>query len=166
MTTNEIEYKLYDHDATYGHVTYLKASGKMLAVGYSNGTILVIDLDLANATPDEDNDTHMVLATLHKFQFHRSSVTVIMFDDQNTQMYSGAQDTYIVIYDLVSDQAMFKLLGHKEEITQLAVFQMSLSGKQNQTILISASKDGFIKLWDLQQQFCMYTYSDALMNRI
>lgn len=29
-------------------------------------------------------------------------------------MYSGGQDTYIVVYDLVSDQAQYKLMGHKE----------------------------------------------------
>jgi len=89
----------------------------MLAIGYSSGTILIVDLDISNATNDQDNESHLVLATLHKFQMHRSSVTSMMFDDSNTQLYSGSQDTYIVIYDLVADQAMFKLLGHKEEIT-------------------------------------------------
>jgi|DEB0MinimDraft_12_1074336.scaffolds.fasta_scaffold49894_1 hypothetical protein len=52
-----------------------------------------------------------------------------MFDDENTQLYSGGQDTYIVIYDLVADAAQFKLMGHKEEVSQLCVFKMD-NGKQ------------------------------------
>lgn len=88
-----------------------------------------------------------------------------MFDDENTQLYSGGQDTYIVIYDLVADAAQFKLMGHKEEVSQLCVFKMD-NGKQPQTILVSASKDGFIKLWDLEQQYCVFTHSDALINKV
>lgn len=43
---------------------------------------------------------------------HHSGVSSIHFDNGNTEMFSGGQDTYIVVYDLVSDQAMYKLLGH------------------------------------------------------
>ena len=67
-------------------------------------------------------------------------------------MFSGGQDTYIVVYDLVSDQAQYKMKGHKEQITQLSMFQMQnpfLKGKTQQ-ILVSSSKDGFLKFWDLE----------------
>jgi hypothetical protein len=53
--TSEIRYKIYDTEAKYGHVTQLKVSGNNLAVGYSSGTIIVFDLDVANAQPDEAN---------------------------------------------------------------------------------------------------------------
>lgn len=68
-------------------------------------------------------------------------------------MISGGADTYIVVYDLVSDQAQFKLLGHKEPVTNLAMFQIEnpfLKG-QVQKILVTASKDGFLKFWDLEK---------------
>lgn len=103
--TSESEYKIYDKEAKYGWVTYLKASGNMLAIGYSSGTIIVVDLDINNALPDEDNLTLLQFSMLHKFVFHKTAVTTIMFDDNNTQLYSGGQDTYIVVYDLVSDSA-------------------------------------------------------------
>jgi len=48
--TNEIEYKIYDKEASNGYVTHLKVSAYQLAIGYSSGTILIIDLDIANAT--------------------------------------------------------------------------------------------------------------------
>lgn len=93
---------------------------------------------------------------------------MIYFDDQNTQMFSGGQDTYIVVYDLVSDQAQYKMKGHKEQITELALFKMKnpyLKGKTQQ-ILVSSSKDGFLKFWDLEQQSCISSFSDELMTKV
>lgn len=93
---------------------------------------------------------------------------MIYFDDQNTQMFSGGQDTYIVVYDLVSDQAQYKMKGHKEQITELALFKMKnpyLKGKTQQ-ILVSSSKDGFLKFWDLEQQSCVSSFSDELMTKV
>jgi len=66
-TTHEIEHKFYDPEATHGFVTHLKVSANLLAIGFSSGTILVIDLDLDNSAPDEDNATRLVFNTVHKF---------------------------------------------------------------------------------------------------
>jgi U3 small nucleolar RNA-associated protein 12 len=66
-------------------------------------------------------------------------------------MASGSSDTYIVIYDLVAETAQFKLLGHNEEITSLATFtQRNPIRGNDQVILISGSKDGLLKFWDLE----------------
>ena len=88
-----------------------------MAIGHSNGTILVYDLELTSTVPYEDNKNILLFELLHKFNFHRSGVSCILFDDNNTTMYSGGQDTYIVVYDLVSDTAQYKLMGHKEQVT-------------------------------------------------
>ena len=146
-------------------MTRLSASGNLLAIGYSSGTIIVIDLDTSTMIQDEENESRMVFNTVHKFSFHRSGVSTILFDQQNTQLFSGGLDTSIIIYDLVSDSASFKLLGHKEEIVKLSVFKMH-TDKQDQTVLVSCSKDGFVKLWDLVQQYCLFTFSDPSLSRI
>ena len=149
--TGENAYKIYDKEAQYGFVTQLQVSGDLLAIGYSSGTIIVVELDVATAVPDEDNHTQLCFNVVHKFAFHKTAVTCILFDDNNTQLFSGGQDTYIVVYDLVSDSAQFKLTGHKEEITELSIFEMQNPKLKNaQKVLISASKDGFLKFWDLQ----------------
>jgi len=56
---------------------------------------------------------------MHSFEFHRSPVTAMIFTDENTQLISGAADTYIVLYDLVTSTAEYKLMGHTQPITQL-----------------------------------------------
>ena len=64
MNTNEIRYKIYDQEAEHGFVTHLKASGSKLAIGYSSGTILVYDLDIANNLDGVENEP---FSLLHKF---------------------------------------------------------------------------------------------------
>mgnify|MGYP000954989068 CR=1 FL=1 len=59
LKTSEKSFKIYDKEAKYGWVTCLKVSGDMLAIGYSSGTIIVFDLDLNHASPDDDNKNHL-----------------------------------------------------------------------------------------------------------
>ena len=37
---------------------------------------------------------------------------------------------------------------------------------RTQQILLSSSKDGFLKFWDLEQQCCLSSFSDELMTKI
>lgn len=96
--------KIYEEEALHGYVTCIEAADDKIAIGYSTGTISIHSLKL------EENK----LEQLHKFSFHRSAISCIHFFDNGSQMASGSVDTYIVIYDLMADTAMFKLLGHNE----------------------------------------------------
>ncbi len=101
----------------HGEVTCLATADTLLAIGYQDGALLVFDLGEPNQNP-----THMTVSALEQvnsFEFHRTAVTAIIFSDENTQLISGSADTYIVVYDLVTSTAEFKLLGHTESITQL-----------------------------------------------
>ena len=49
VATSEIDYKIYDHEAQYGYVTHISVSANLLAIGYSQGTILVFNLDIGAA---------------------------------------------------------------------------------------------------------------------
>jgi WD40 repeat protein len=82
-------------------------------------------------------------------------------------LYSGSQDTYIITYDLVADQAQYKLMGHKDAVSNLVLFEMKLPNQKQPTkVLVSSSKDGFIKLWDLSVQYCLHTYSDPILAKV
>lgn len=58
QATNEVDFKFYDKEAEHGHVTCLTTSGNLLAIGFSSGTILVLDLDLANNGGPEEPESH------------------------------------------------------------------------------------------------------------
>ena len=82
-------------------------------------------------------------------------------------MASASADTSIIVYDLFSDSAMFKLLGHSDVITGLDILQMQDPIKGNiNSYLLSGSKDGFMKLWDLTQQKCILNVSDQYISKI
>jgi U3 small nucleolar RNA-associated protein 12 len=135
----------------------LQASSEHIAIGYSSGTILIYSLKVEG----EDLDL------LHKFVFHRSNVTTIEFFNNNTQLASGSSDTYIIVYDLLSDTASFKLLGHNEQVTALSTFTFLHPIRGHlQTLLLSSSKDGLLKFWDLENQTCVLNTSDQYMSKL
>lgn len=46
IKTGEIEFKIYEDEAVYGHVTCLSATGDLIAIGFSSGTVLVYNLKM------------------------------------------------------------------------------------------------------------------------
>ena len=135
-------------------MTCIASVGSILAIGYSNGTVLVYNLDvvlLEEEAADKVSASRFELA--HQFSFHKSAVSCLVFSGEGgTQLISGGADTYIIIYDLVASTAEFKLMGHSESITRLQplVTQHPVRGTAQKS-LISSSKDGLLKVWDLQR---------------
>ena len=63
----------------------------------------------------------------------------------------------MIVWDVINEAGLFKLKGHKGPITSL-----SFDNKRN--VLISSSKDTFIKFWDLKIQHCFKTMTDHIME--
>ena len=149
----------------HGHVTCLASSGTLLAIAYNSGTVLVYNLEEQVA-----NETVMMVSEfeqVHSFSFHRSAVTCMVFSDDNTRLITGAADTYIILYDLITGTAEFKLMGHSEPITQLqTIVTKHPTRGTSQRSLISSSRDGLLKVWDLEKQQCVGTYSEPNLPKI
>jgi len=77
--------------------------------------------------------------TAHKQQKYRLESTFSL--DEST-VISGSEDSVIYLWDLISGSVVNKLTGHAG-----AVVSLSTHPKNNQ-ILLSASADGTIKLWN------------------
>lgn len=112
------------------------------------------------------------------FNGHRSSVTVLAFDKEGIRLASGATDTDIVIWDLIGEVGLFKLRGHKGQITGLDFLDGTyasseangyvngdrlgphdvLAASNNGDLLVSAGKDALVKVWDLGSQHCIETH--------
>lgn len=97
-----------------------------------------------------------------------SPVRTVVFDDarstasvgQSTngiiRLASGGSDGTVVLWDIVAETGLYRLLGHRGGITEISFFR-------NETMefaidaLITCSLDGLVKIWDLNHQCCIQT---------
>jgi U3 small nucleolar RNA-associated protein 12 len=121
-----------------------------IAVGYSTGQINILNYISKN-----------LIATLHG---HSSAISCLVDigSQQNLStrgsaesMYllaSGGCDCDIILWDLVSLNAICKLRGHKDAVTDI-----TLINSGNRRFLVSVSKDTLLKVWCLESESCVQT---------
>lgn len=98
---------------------------------------------------------------------HRGAVTALAFNKDGTLLASGSRDTDLIVWDVVGEAGLYRLKGHKDQITCIAFLNRPrdqqdkssghISSNQAAGYLLSASKDTLLKLWDLSSQFCRET---------
>ncbi|KAJ7904416.1 WD-repeat-containing protein [Mycena olivaceomarginata] len=118
------------------------------AVGYADGSIRLWSASAGS-----------VLTT---FNGHKKAVTALAFDDRGTRLASGSQDTDLIVWDVVAEAGLYRLRGHRDQVTALQFITTSDNLPSTSTasasgLLLSASKDTFLKLWDLSTQHCVQT---------
>lgn len=86
---------------------------------------------------------------------HAGAVTCLCFSPSGDRLASGSQDTDLVIWDVSSETGMFRLRGHKGQVTDLAFVGGGDSGSPS--FLVSTSKDEHVKVWDLAAERCRQT---------
>ncbi|KAF2228642.1 WD40 repeat-like protein [Viridothelium virens] len=140
-----------------------RAEEDIFAVGYSDGSIRIWDSRTINV--------------LLSFNGHRSAITHLVFDQTGSRLASGSRDTDIIIWNLVSELAEFKLRGHKDQITGIQFIQtrrkfseephsdegVELASSDEdesfeESFLLSTSKDALIKIWDISTPHCIETH--------
>ncbi|KAJ1749909.1 beta transducin [Coemansia sp. RSA 989] len=138
-----------DRDNT-AEVTCIARSpnGKDYAVGYTDGSIRLFDLT--------NNAVNVVL------NGHRGGISALQFDSSGTVLASGARDTDIVLWDVVGEVGLYRLRGHKDEITGIAFLASAQSADTALNAsasghIVTSSKDTLVKLWDLRAQHCVQT---------
>ena len=77
-------------------------------------------------------------------------MTCLEYSSSGDRLASGSQDTDIVVWDVSSESGLFKLRGHRGQVTGL-VF---LTGS---SYLVTVSKDEQIRVWDLDSERCIQT---------
>ncbi|XP_049851642.1 WD repeat-containing protein 3-like [Schistocerca gregaria] len=108
-----------------------------VAAGYSDGSVVIWNLRTGGVD--------------HHFQGHKSRVTCLSFDRVGYVLVSGSLDTNVIVWDLVSGAGLFKCRGHKNAITCVRFWE------QEDKKVVSSSKDGLVKVWDMDTQHCVWT---------
>lgn len=133
------------------------ASPNMFAVGYEDGSVRIWDAS-SPATPS---------VTFHG---HKRAITAMAFDEAGMRLATASQDTTVILWDLVAETGLFRLKGHRDAITDVAFVpaqpsatsasataSSSSTSLNANTHLVSTSKDGLLKLWDLDLQQSIQT---------
>ncbi|KAK9495727.1 WD40-repeat-containing domain protein [Lipomyces doorenjongii] len=129
-----------------------KHDDDIFAVGYSDGSIRVWDAKTGSI--------------IVSFNGHKTTISSLKFDPSGTRLASGSRDSNIIVWDLISEVGLYRLRGHKDQITGLEFIastgdDVEMAVNEDMAAsnwLISTSKDGFIKLWDLASQHCIETH--------
>eukprot|EP00124_Ichthyophonus_hoferi_P003903 Ihof_evm1s377 gene=Ihof_evmTU1s377 len=94
----------------------------------------------------------------HTCKEHKNWVLYVAWSPDAKKLASGGRDTEIYIWDPKTGQRMGKpLKGHKKYITCISWEPMHANPKCNR--LVSASKDGTVKIWDLVHWNCSISLS-------
>ncbi|KAH0558774.1 hypothetical protein GP486_004587 [Trichoglossum hirsutum] len=146
-------------------ITQSRADADIVAVGYGDGSIRLWDSRISTV--------------IVSFDGHGSAVTTLAFDESGVRLASGSKDTDIIVWDLVGEVGLFRLRGHKDQITGLQFLpfpgnEAEIEDEGTETlrnirdgysgssrwegILLTTGKDALIKLWDLASQHCIETH--------
>jgi U3 small nucleolar RNA-associated protein 12 len=69
-----------------------------------------------------------------------------------TRLASGSNDGDVILWDIVGETGLFRLMAHNDSVTSL-----KLLARQPASIIISASKDGLLRVYDVESQHCIQT---------
>lgn len=105
---------------------------------------------------DEDFDDEYITREPLVLNGHSGSpIRSIIFDPNNSaRLASGSSDGAVVLWDVVEECGLFRLLGHRAAITDIHFASLE-NGSLD--LLITSSLDGLVKVWDLQGQCCVQT---------
>ncbi|KAJ2747259.1 beta transducin [Coemansia sp. BCRC 34301] len=124
-------------------------NGKDYAVGYADGSIRLFELG--------NGAVKVVLSG------HRGRVSALEFDGTGMVLASGARDTDMIVWDVVGEVGLYRLRGHKDEVTGIAFVAGAATGIASALhasaagYIVSSSKDTLVKLWDLRGRHCVQT---------
>lgn len=139
-------------------VTYDNGSQRVqLATGWVDGSVRIVDINAARqgrtvSLFDEQSSEQQPESPM-VFNGHASAVRVVVFDEMAARLLSGGSDGTIVVWDVVTETGLFRLLGHKGSIVDLDFLSKN-------RIVSCCSADGLVKVWDLTTQCCTQTIAN------
>lgn len=69
-----------------------------------------------------------------------------------TRLASGSNDGDILLWDISGESGLFRLMAHNDAVTSLKLIARSPSA-----VIVSASKDGLLRVHDVESQHCIQT---------
>jgi len=85
---------------------------------------------------------------------HQNAVLEIQWSTDGCQLYSASADKTAAVWDVNTQERVKKLNGHSAVVNSIS------SARRGPQLLVTASDDGNIKLWDVRVRGCQKTFSN------
>eukprot|EP00178_Gracilaria_changii_P003713 TRINITY_DN155_c0_g1_i2.p1 TRINITY_DN155_c0_g1~~TRINITY_DN155_c0_g1_i2.p1 ORF type:complete len:1005 (+),score=172.31 TRINITY_DN155_c0_g1_i2:4841-7855(+) len=138
--------------------------GGTIASGYADGSIRLwhfsLNEDELHSAFDEQEPQPLVT-----FNGHRSGVSCLAFEKIAAQsvansetvvrpsiLVSGSNDGDIIMWNTAEGNGIFRLAAHHDAITSIIYFK-----RESDSYIVSSSKDGTIRVHDVDAQHCVQT---------
>lgn len=129
-TSKLVELISFENINKYSKITYitLSSEAKLLFIGFESGVILSYKL---NKDLDSMIETELksVISYEAKFSLHKSKITFLQYDHSSNLLLSCSADTFIFIWDILSESILYKLSGHKDSIIKAEFFNLQRDRK-------------------------------------
>jgi WD40 repeat protein len=139
-----------------------------VATGWVDGAVRVFDISsdemqsdkgcglIQSLLQDSNEQEDYVMREPLVLNGHSGSpVRSVVFDSKDaSRLASGSSDGSVVLWDIVAETGLFRLLGHKGGITDISFVTLKAGVLD---VLITSSLDGLVKVWDLEGQCCIQT---------
>ncbi len=138
-----------------------------VATGWVDGAVRIFDVHneemnarkgcgLVQTIIEDAHDSDFVMREPLLLNGHSGSpVRSLAFDSSDgSRLASGSSDGSVVLWDIVAETGLFRLLGHRGGVTDIHFVSLK-DGEMD--LLVTTSLDGFVKIWDLKGQCCIQT---------
>ena len=92
---------------------------------------------------------------------HGSSPVQMVVFDKNIgsvgRLASGGADGVVILWDVIAETGLFRLLGHRGPVTGITFVRPSGMDASGVDGLVTSGSDGLVKVWDLNGQCCVQT---------
>ncbi|RNF25836.1 U3 small nucleolar RNA-associated protein 12 [Trypanosoma conorhini] len=140
-------------EASAAGQSFLERDGWLLLVGYHNGHVAVF---ACGPTNNYGLPLCRFYALGHKVD---TAVLALAVGPRRAYACSGGQDTDLTVWDLVTQEASFRLRGHRGGVVGVEFVPQ----KEEDRLVVTGAADGLVKVWDIALRQCVQTLvaSDA-----
>lgn len=130
--------------------------GSLIAAGYSDGSVRTWSVKLegnCDILPEKEP-----IAT---FNGHRAHITAIAFESYRSssekkppanRLVSASADGDVILWDLAGENGVFRVPAHSDVVTSVLLLEYA-----SRDIIVSSSKDGLLRIYDVDTQHCLQT---------
>lgn len=135
-----------------------------VATGWVDGAVRIFDVHsdeavkgsgLVQSLLQDENEEFVMREPLLLNGHSASPIRSLTFcPTTGTRLASGSSDGSVVLWDIIAETGLFRLLGHRGGITDIQFVALE---DNSMDYLITSSLDGLVKVWDLKGQCCTQT---------